>query len=1122
MVGKKSTDSMAKNLLKSPVQRGFSAALFTFGVLIAGSLLLPGSAHAASQTWDGGCGIDTSWSCAGNWSENAAPGSGDVVTFNATSIGNSTVDPGFAGTVATVNIGAGYTGTVSLARSLTVSTSFSQTTGTFTAGDQALSTAGFTLSGGHFIASSGTTSIGKAMTITGSPVFSANGGTVDFGGTATAKLSCDNVNFSLVTFTHTAGTKTVSSNCSLPLGDDPNDTGGGSVTLNGSLSGTGTLTTMGLLSLGGTGGISGFSGLVASRLTVNGHYDFGSYTTFTVSGAFVLNSAASFTAPSGTASFGAAFKINSAAAFTANNGTIDFNGTSGTVSCGGKTFNLITLTNVAGTKTINSDCSLPLGDSPTPAMAGSIALNGTLSGTGTLTTGELLTLGSTGSLAGFSGLAARRLTVKGNYDFGSYTTFSVSGAFVLNSAASFTAPSGIASFGAGFTLSLGSTFVANGGVVDFNGSASGTLSCNNASFALVTFTHTGGNKTIGSNCGLPLGKDPTLGSSSAAAVVLSGSLSGAGTLSTQSTFTLNSTASLSGFGGLVADGSLVLKGASIDGSSYKAFAVAGNYTQTGGVVTAPNGANIAEAFTLNNGATFNAPSGTAVFDGRFTINGGATFHADGGTVEFGGQDSRTISCNKTEFHLVTFTHSSGIKTVSSNCSLPLGGNPSAGSGGSIYLSGNLSGSGTLSTGGTLTLAATGSLSGFSGLAADELVVGGAYDFGLYSSFAVDGNFVLGTGAKFVAPAGEAMFSGDFSAEPESTFTANGGTVVLNGTGQAVSGDTTFNNFRKRVSAPDTLMFNAGDTQTIEGTLRLEGKDPGNLLTLASTTPGAPWLIDRQGAAEVAFVSVSDSDNIGSPITPIESVDEGGNSGWIFPGPATELVLAAATTTPTAGATDNLTITAKDAQGNTATSYTGSHNLTFGPVADSPSGAHATVTSSTGTATNFGTATAIGFTEGVATASSGKNGTMTLVKAGSTSLTVTDGSITNGAGLAVTVSPGAATNIAWSNATSTGSLSSLCLFTCTGTGLGNTGNFKANVSITDSSGNKVSALGSGHAVTVTAPSGTITGATLTIASSGPAESATQFAYTPNKAGAVTLTGATSSGTVYTSATASMTR
>jgi hypothetical protein len=243
---------------------------------------------------------------------------------------------------------------------------------------------------------------------------------------------------------------------------------------------------------------------------------------------------------------------------------------------------------------------------------------------------------------------------------------------------------------------------------------------------------------------------------------------------------------------------------------------------------------------------------------------------------------------------------------------------------------------------------------------------------------------------------------------------------------------------------------------------------------------------------------------------------------VGPGTATSLALAAATTTPKAGEADNLTITAKDAQGNTATTYTGSHNLTFGPVSDSPSGAHATVTNSSGTATAFATATAIAFSEGIATVSSGKNGTMVLVKAGSTSVTVSDGSITNGSGLAVTVGTGAASNIAWTNPTSTGTLSSPCLFTCTGTGVGNSGTFKANVSITDSSGNKVSSLGSGHAVTVTAASGTVTGGTLTIPSSGLAESATQFTYTPNKAGAVALTGATSSGAVYTSATASMTR
>ena len=325
-----------------------------------------------------------------------------------------------------------------------------------------------------------------------------------------------------------------------------------------------------------------------------------------------------------------------------------------------------------------------------------------------------------------------------------------------------------------------------------------------------------------------------------------------------------------------------------------------------------------------------------------------------------------------------------------------------------------------------------------------------------------------------------------------------------------------------VSTADTLTFNAGDTQTVQGALKLKGK-AGNLLSLVSTSPGTPWLIDRKGTAEVSFVSVSDSTNIGTTISAAESVNGGGNTGWAISGPATEFVLAAATTTPKAGEADNLTITAKDAGGNTAASYTGAHNLTFGPVADSPSGAHATVSNSSGTAINFGTATAISFTEGVATVSGGKNGAMTLVKAGATSITVTDGSITNGSGLAVTVSAGTAARIAWTKATvSKGTLSSPCLFTCTGTELSSSGNFKANVSITDSSGNTVSNLGSGKTVSVTATSGTITGGTLTIAASGPAESTTQFTYTSSKGGAVPLTAATATGTVYTSATASMSR
>ena len=169
---------------------------------------------------------------------------------------------------------------------------------------------------------------------------------------------------------------------------------------------------------------------------------------------------------------------------------------------------------------------------------------------------------------------------------------------------------------------------------------------------------------------------------------------------------------------------------------------------------------------------------------------------------------------------------------------------------------------------------------------------------------------------------------------------------------------------------------------------------------------------------------------------------------------------------------------------------------------------ATVSTSAGAATNFGTATAITFTAGVATVSGANNGVMKLYNAGAASITVSDGAITNGTGLAVTVSPTAAARLAWTHATSTGTLGSPCLFTCTGTGLGVGGNFKANVSVTDSSGNTVSNLGSGHTVSVTAPSGTITGGALTVATAGPAESTTQVTYTPTTAPPVTVTAATS--------------
>jgi len=237
--------------------------------------------------------------------------------------------------------------------------------------------------------------------------------------------------------------------------------------------------------------------------------------------------------------------------------------------------------------------------------------------------------------------------------------------------------------------------------------------------------------------------------------------------------------------------------------------------------------------------------------------------------------------------------------------------------------------------------------------------------------------------------------------------------------------------------------------------------------------------------------------------------------------ATTLLLAAATTTPVAAASDNLTITAQDTYLNTASTYTGAHNLTFAGSSASPNGTLPSVVNSSGTVINFGSATALNFTSGVATVSSSKNGVMKLNRAGAASITVSDGSISSPTPLAVTVSTGAAARLGITNiAISAGSLGANCLFTCTVTALGNSGTVSAKVAVTDSVGNTVSALGTGHAVKVTTNgTGTVTGTPLAIPSTGAAETATPFTFTSKASGPFTetVTAATSEGTAYTSAT-----
>ncbi len=107
------------------------------------------------------------------------------------------------------------------------------------------------------------------------------------------------------------------------------------------------------------------------------------------------------------------------------------------------------------------------------------------------------------------------------------------------------------------------------------------------------------------------------------------------------------------------------------------------------------------------------------------------------------------------------------------------------------------------------------------------------------------------------------------------------TVVLNGSNQSISGDNTFFNLTKTVAAADTLTFQAGSTQFVNGVLTLKGA-AGNLLALRSSAPGSQWVIDPQGYRVASYLDVQDSFDLSAvTLTPTASLDSGGNTNWLF-------------------------------------------------------------------------------------------------------------------------------------------------------------------------------------------------------------------------------------------------
>lgn len=632
-------------------------------------MLMLVNVNAATRTWDGGGG-DNNWSTCANWSTDTCPVSVDTVIFDNNSDKDSSINAGFAGTITTLNILSGYDGTITMERSF-ATTTFNMASGSFTAANQTLDiNGGFTLSGGNFTSSSSTTTLAGALTVSGSPVFTHNSGTFTFDGTSSVTLSCGNITFNLVIFANTSGAKTVSSNCNFPLGNNPSvGTSGGDIAIGGTLTGTGTIGFSDVVTLNSNAALTGFSGLTADDLTVSGAtIDLSSLTTTFVitnttnvsSGTITFPNNADFNgtfnfsggtinAPAGNMFFANAFTVTNTPTFNHNNGTVVFDGAAiATLSCGGFTFNQVSFQHSSGTKTVSSNCNLPLGNSPTIGSStngGFVTVNGTISGTGTLTmngTSTTLVFNSGSSISGFSGYVMRNLTVSGGtVDLSGATTFAASSTVTLSSGSlslpsssdlngaliisggTFTAPSSSLNLAGALTISGTPTFNHNSGSFIFDGTSSATLSCNNVSFNTVSFAHTSNTKTISSNCIMPVGNNPIFLTGH---ITVNGTLSGSGTIASGGNLTFNSGSAFIGFSGINTTGTFSNTGIDIDLTGFNPVNM-GSLSLSGGSLTAPSGTMTLSSNFFRPGGTFNHNNGTILITGTFSsISGTSTFY----------------------------------------------------------------------------------------------------------------------------------------------------------------------------------------------------------------------------------------------------------------------------------------------------------------------------------------------------------------------------------------------------------------------------------------------------------------------------------------------------------------
>lgn len=630
---------------------------------------------AVTRTWDGG-GATNNWSEAANWSDDVVPGPGDTVAFDGTSTKNAVIDVNVS--IDGFNINTGYTGTISQGTSsIILNQAFTQADGIFSGGSGPLDFNGtFTVSGGAFTASSGNTSWARNFTISNAGSFDANGGTAVFNEFSS---TVDVVN--LVEFADLEINKNFSTNSLTVAAGDTVRVNGNLVLSNGLLNGTGTLETLGGLTIspnfpGGTGRL-GIGGNAARTITIpapiflpNVIINAPNADVDTIgTGEIVFNSLNVQNVNSLT---------NNTAVFTI---TGPFSQSGGNVTSVFSVFFDNTFTQTGGNFSNGSFCRI-LG-------------NMTLSG-GTFTDSPANNpVGNLNIRANLTVNGGNFIANGGKVDFTANTVFTV-------------APSGSVDFNNvelnspnGLFPNTDSTLRVNGTLTLTNGFISSVSSLSNGTIEALgnvnianTFDGGDGILLIGGNAArtITIPSPVPMSRLTVNAPNTTINTSGTGTITfrrtdIQSVASMTNGAADFNFLSLGTAAPFTISGGTFDVGS-GSVQINPNFTQTGGTFNG-NSSNIDinGIFTLS-GGTFTASSGTTSFASNFFVSSPGVFDANGGSVVF---DGLSTTFDVTPNGVVEFNNvelNTSVINITANDTLRVGGNL-------ILTSGQMSGTGTL-------------------------------------------------------------------------------------------------------------------------------------------------------------------------------------------------------------------------------------------------------------------------------------------------------------------------------------------------------------------------------------------------------------------------------------------